>query len=460
MTQGNRPTPHATDCSAGIRRPQAQAGAFAPQATPPLRYRQSRLDESGHAMNTSLPVATIGISITLMLSAVSAASSQQPTGLVLRHANVIDGVSREPMRDATIAVADGRIAAVGSSVDTPPGFKDIDLHGQWVLPGFIDAHTHVNSLASARTALTVGVTTLRTMQVNYYTDIAVRSLWRGGEADLPEILAGGYQLRPDMAREFFVDHPTLADLAPRVSGPVNLRRLVRANAHRGVDFIKILATERAGTPDTDPKRRTWTDEELVAIVDEATQYGLSVVAHAHGDEGAAAAVRAGVREVHHGTYMTDATLELMKSRGAWLVSTTALADTVPPSRAETDPPMWKRTQDIKKAQSPMLAHAWRTGVPIAAGTDGAYTTASGLTIVSEIEELIRIGIPPFDAISAATSRSAECAGISRRTGAIRAGLEADLIAVDGNPLRDPGVLRKVRLVVSDGHVILDKRNEP
>lgn len=125
------------------------------------------------------------------------------------------------------------------------------------------------------------------------------------------------QLRPDMSEAFYQDFPELSDLKPRVSAPENVRRVVRALVSSKVDHIKILATERAGTPDTDPRKRTFTDEELIAIVDEANKAGLFVTAHAVSDDGAAAAIQAGARSIEHGSFLNDKTLQMMKSHGTY-----------------------------------------------------------------------------------------------------------------------------------------------
>lgn len=399
-------------------------------------------------MHMKVAVLTIGLALAALV---------QPSApsLVLRNANVLDGVSQAPALGVNIVVRDGRIAAVGPSVTVPPGASEIDLGGRWVMPGLIDAHTHVGTLAGARAALAAGVTTIRTMNVNHYADIGIRALHRADRKDLPEVLAGGYQLRPDMFEEFFLDHPALADMMPRVSGAPNVRRLVRANAARGVDHIKILATERGATPETDPKRRTWTDEELAAIVDEAKKSGLPVVAHAHGDEGAAAAVRAGVREVHHGTYMTDETIDLLKASGACLVTTGAVYDTAPAALAQENRALWERTLDSKRHASAMARRAWKAGVPFIPGTDVDYARNPGFTLVNELEALGAAGVPPAGTLHAATSGAAACIRLADRTGAVRSGLEADLIAMDGDPRRDVGALRRLVLVVNDGRIAVN-----
>ena len=123
----------------------------------------------------------------------------------------------------------------------------IDLAGAWVMPGFIDAHVHFGDIAAARTALLTGSTTVRTMHVEHFLDVQIRDAHRRGDETLPDVIAAGYQIRPDMFPEFFEDFPALADMKTRVSGADNIRRVVRAMASRRVDHIKFLATERAGT---------------------------------------------------------------------------------------------------------------------------------------------------------------------------------------------------------------------
>src|SRR5438093_1449155 len=133
----------------------------------------------------------------------------------------------------------------------------------------------------------------------------------------PNVVTAGYHVRPQMAPEAFLADPSYADLMAGVTTIERMRRAVQMNLSHGVDWIKILATERAGTADTDPRKQVYTEDEIRAIVQEAAVKNVPVEAHAHGDEGAMAAVRAGVRSIEHGTYLSDATLQLMKEKGAY-----------------------------------------------------------------------------------------------------------------------------------------------
>jgi imidazolonepropionase-like amidohydrolase len=375
---------------------------------------------------------------------------------VLRHANVIDGIADEPLRDVTVVVENGRIASVRSGVERPPdGAVIVDLAGRWLLPGLIDAHEHLRNLTQARALVASGVTTVRSLHSDHFIDVGIRELHRGGMSDLPDALTSGYMIRPDMSASegFFLDFPELAALSRgQVAGADNVRKLVRANVRHGVDEIKLLATERGGTPETDPRRQTFTEEDMAAIVSEARTANLPVAAHAHGDEGAAAAVRSGARTIEHGSLLSDATLDLMRARGTCLIPTLALANVIPaiPDFQEAPLEFRERTTALFASAHRTAARAYRKGVPIAAGTD------SGASLTSEIAELVAIGMPPMAATKAGTSQSAHCIGIDSRTGSVRPGLEADLLVVERNPLDNVSALNQVALVINDGVIAVNR----
>jgi imidazolonepropionase-like amidohydrolase len=294
------------------------------------------------------------------------------------------------------------------------------------------------------------------MHVDHFIDIGMRELHRGGATDLPDVLASGYQLRPDMFvfEPFLLDFPELANLVrTKVTGVQSVRRLVQANARHGVDQIKILATERAGTPDSDPRRQTFTENEMTAIVAEAQASGLSVAAHAHGDEGAAAAVRSGVSTIEHGSFLSDATIVLMKEHDTCLVPTVGMEDAVikAPYFQNATPEFRERSKASFGARRDAASRAWRKGIRIAAGTD-----TNLINVSTEVAALVKIGMPPMDAIKAATSQAAGCLGIGSRTGSIRPGFEADLLVMDTDPLGDITALQKVVLVINDGKIAIDQ----
>ena len=386
------------------------------------------------------------------------AAQAAPSSIVITNATVIDGVAAEPLRDATVVVRNGKIERIAAGrVDVPAGATVLDLKGRWLLPGFIDAHAHLRDLPSARTALASGATTVRVLGVDHFADVGIRELNRAGVADLPDVIAAGYHVRPRPADALFLDVPRLVDLMAGVNGPERVRRMVRALIERGADAIKIMATERAGLPDTDPRKRVYSEEELAAAVDEARRAGRLVAAHAHGDEGAAAAVRAGVRTIEHGTYLSDQTLALMKERGTCFVPTIAtVADLIDPGGDYDNPALSVRGRAMLPRVRDAGARGWKAGVRLVAGTDTDYGPRSTRRLPDELVELVQAGVPPMDAIKAATSVAAQCLGVDQRTGALKAGLEADLVAVERDPLADVGALRDVVLVVNNGRVAVNR----
>ncbi len=396
----------------------------------------------------------------LFISAQPAAHSQNTANaLVIIHANVIDGVANQPLRDATVLVRDGKITDIVSGpASLIAGQTVIDLKGRWLLPGFLDAHAHIATLAAARLALQSGVTTARDLGVNHFFDIGLRALNHAGLSDLPDVLAAGYHVRARPAEELFIDLPKLKDLIGKPVGGVEaVRRLVRAQIERGVNVIKINATERAGLPDTDPRKRVFTDEEIAAIVDEARKSNIWVAAHAHGNEGAYAAVKAGVRSIEHGTWLSDETLQLMKARGTYFVPTIAtVEDLIEPGGDYDNALLALRGRAMLPRLRETAEKAWKLGLKMVAGTDTGYGPNSNRRMPDEMRALTQIGLAPLDAIKAGTSVAAECFGIEARTGAIRKGLEADLVAVERDPLSDIRNLQDVLLVVNNGKVVVNR----
>jgi imidazolonepropionase-like amidohydrolase len=190
--------------------------------------------------------------IAVLLSVISVTANAQ-TVLVLQHANLIDGSSPEPIRNASVVIRGRDIETVQTTAGSlPANAKLIDLKGGWLLPGFVDAHTHLHDVASARRALQYGSTTVRVMGTPMFMDVGMRELHNAGASDVPAVVAASYQIRPDIIQawpSFELDFPNLRRLTSGLHGADDLRAVVRAIAARHVDLIKVLATERSGTPD-------------------------------------------------------------------------------------------------------------------------------------------------------------------------------------------------------------------
>ncbi|MDX1493712.1 MAG: amidohydrolase family protein, partial [Longimicrobiales bacterium] len=380
--------------------------------------------------------------------------------LVFTNANVVDVAAGTVTMDATVTIADGLIQTVDASGAAPAGgVRVVDLGGRYLAPGLMDAHVHIGSDADARRALLTGVTTMRSMGASHYADVGMRELQRDGHATTPEYLAAGYHVRPQMAEGFFQDHPELGGLdGGGVTGVDAVRAVTRALLSRDVDFIKTNATERAGLPNTDPRKQLYGEAEIAVMVEEAQRAGiLGVAAHAHGDEGGRAAVAAGVRSIEHGTYLSETTLSMMADRGTFLVPTIAIVrDLTIPGGDYDNAVLNIRGRHMLPRVQQMAANAHRLGVKIVAATDTGYGPNSTTTLAHELLELVTVGLTPTEAMRTATINAAELFGIQDRVGRVEPGLEADLIVVEHNPLMQIGTVQDVLMVVSDGEVIVQR----
>jgi imidazolonepropionase-like amidohydrolase len=394
--------------------------------------------------------------ITLASTAPLAAQERQP--LYLINANVVDGVSGTIIRDATIVIEGTKITRIAPTRSLPrsSAVRVIDLAGRWVAPGLIDAHTHIATLANAKRALFSGVTTVRSASVPAFQDVAMREQARAGQILAPDVLAAGVFVTPTLGETVLADQ-RLGALAGGVTTPEQLRALVRVNLDRGVDWIKTRGTERAGLPDTDPRKQVYDQAELRAIVEEAATKGIPVMAHAHGDEGAYAAVAAGAKSIEHGTFLSDSTLRLMKQKGAWFVPTlSTVVDLARPGGDYDDPVLTLRGEYMLPRLEQTIRNAHALGVRIAAGADTDYGAESLTRISHEVMRFRALGLSPVEALATATSGAAELLGIGARTGRVVEGYEADLIVLEGNPLEDASVLQDVLIVITDGRVVLNR----
>ncbi len=384
-------------------------------------------------------------------------TSAPPQPLALVNASVLSVSDGRVQRSATVILRDGRIESIAAAAPAA-GIATRDLRGRFVIPGLIDAHVHIATARALRTALESGVTTARSAGVSHYADVGLRELVKRGALAGPELLASGYHVRPAVSAEAFLDHPSLSDLLrPGITTVAAMRRLVQANLSRGVDWIKVLATERAGTADTDPRVQVYTEAELRAIVEEAAGRQVPVQAHAHGAEGALAAVKAGVRSIEHGTYLPDEALTLMAAQGTFFDPTVEVLHDVADIGGEYDDrDLRLRGRHMLPRLRETVARAHARGVRIVAGSDTGYGPASLSRVSLEIASLVEAGLPPLAALQAATVTAAALMNRSQQIGQVAAGFEADLVVVERNPLEHPATLQDPLLVISNGRVGLDR----
>jgi imidazolonepropionase-like amidohydrolase len=411
--------------------------------------------KTGHKlMRTTLAVSAV---FGLTLAIARAQGPQAPPSndpVALTNANLINVRNGQVSRGTTIVLRNGTIEFIGTSAP-PSGVRSIDLKGKYVLPGLIDAHTHISDLASARRALESGVTTARDAGVNAWVDVGLRELVRKGAVAGPDMIATGYWIRPPLPEDAFLTDPSLAPLMSGVDTPEAVRQIVRSNLAHGVDWIKVFASGSGGPGEA--RRPMLSEAAMRAAVEEASSKNVPVFAHSHSDEGTIAAVRAGVRCIEHGTYLSDATLALMKDKGVYFdptyVSETDFADHGGDNNnlvAELNyrPMVLRLEQTIRRAH--------QMGLKVVAGTDGAYGPKSLIRVSQEVAAFVRMGFTPLEAIQSATILGAEMLKLEKSIGSIELGKEADLLVVDLNPLDDIWILQEPLLVVSNGRVALNK----
>jgi len=386
-----------------------------------------------------------------------AAAQLQQKNYALTNVNVFNGVDNRIQTSAIIFVKAGKIEKLGKAGDViSKDYEIIDCQGNYAMPGMMDVHTHIDNLESAKRALLSGVTTFRTAGVSAYQDVSLRELSKTNRIAGPDVVPAGVFVTPNPGETILAD-PRLGNLISGANTDDELKQLVNVNIDRGAEVIKTRGTERAGLPETDPRQQSYTQHQLKVIIDEAAKRNVPVMVHAHGDEGARAAVQAGAKSIEHGTFLSDETLQLMKQKGAFLVPTyITLEDLTKPGGDYSGAVLELRGRFMMPQAERVFRKAHSLGVKIATGADNNYTINSTSRVSLECEHFVRMGMSPFEAIQSATVVSAELLGIQGKTGRILPGLEADLIIVPNNPLEDIRALQDALIVMSNGHLALKR----
>ncbi|WP_155264815.1 metal-dependent hydrolase family protein [Sphingomonas segetis] len=375
---------------------------------------------------------------------------------------------------------DGRIQQVGqlASMQLPAGVKHIDLPGETLLPGLIDMHVHLNSLAeiggyqglkytdgfwatigpvNARKTIDAGFTTVRNVGSPDFDDVALEQAIDGGWVVGPRIVPATYLLGATGGHCDDTNGlpPSLGadDQGPGiVTSPEQAREKVRWVHKYGAEVIKICATGGVFSLGDSVGAQQMTLEEMKAIADEAHMLGLKVAAHAHGDEGIRTAILAGIDTIEHASLASDATIQLAKQHGTWfdmdIYNDDYILATGTANGTEQESLDKERMIGLKQRQT--FQRAVRAGVKMIFGTDaGVYPHGDN---AKQFAKMVQWGMTPIQAIQAATVRASEALGRSD-VGVIEPGRYGDLIAVAGDPLRDVTLLERVDVVVKGGELV-------
>ena len=432
---------------------------------------------------TQLRIALIAGAATLAgAPELMAADAAAPETIVVKAAHLFDSTGPSLKDGGMVVVRGDRIVAVGGTA--PAGAKVIDLGDATLLPGFIDAHTHVTGefekdyykgfynrmmrfpaeqalygALYARRTLEAGFTTIRNVGAQDHVDVGLRNAINAGVAVGPRILTAVYGIGSPGGH--FDDYSFPPDrVAPWgpiegiCSGADQCREAVRYQMKWGADVIKIAASGGVLSEADPVDVPQLTPEEMAAIVSEAHTWRRKVAAHCHGDTAARLAIEAGVDSIEHGSFLTEDTLKLMKTKGVYLVPTrmavywvSKQVDTFPPQIAA-------KARAAAAAHDAMFKAALRIGVPIAFGTDaGVYP--HGMNAM-EFALMSDLGMSPAAALLAGTRESARLLGVDKDVGTLESGKVADLVAVPGNVLNDIHATEHPRFVMHLGQVVLQK----
>lgn len=423
-----------------------------------------------------------------MLAAVAALASSRAGGaekaagpierLLVRTGTLIDVASRSVKAGQDILIEGEKITAVSPGIKPPQGTRLVDLRGKTVLPGLIDVHTHlttqpenyyadrfrrtpidvaVTAHVYARRTLEAGFTTVRVLGSPEFVDVALRNAIDDGKVLGPRLRVAGLAIGATGG------HGDLNGFSPylrfeRFSGIADgveaVRKMVRFNVKNGADVIKLIASagvlseeESAGAPQYSP-------EEMRTCVEEAAMWGRKVAAHAHGTEAIKRAVAAGVASIEHGSLVDDEGLRMMKERGTFLVADIYNDDYILAEFARLGYPenILEKERAIGRLQRENFRKAVAAGVRIAYGTDAGVYPHGGNA--KQFEYMVKFGQTPMEALRAATVDAAELLGLAGRVGTLEPGAYADLVAVDGDPLRDVKVLERMAFVMKGGKVVV------
>ncbi len=402
-------------------------------------------------------------------------AAQTAARTLVRTGHLLDVATGNEPTGQTIVVVGDKIAAIAPTASTPAGPTDkvIDLSKMTVLPGLIDVHTHLTmannfdpyfelsmtpakeaiiGVENAKVTLEAGFTTVRNVGASSYTDVALRDEINEGHIPGPHMqvsgpplgITGGHMDENLLPYEYHVHGDGVAD------GIAGVQHQVRENIKYGADLIKIAATGGVLSKGDDPQASQYTLEEMQAIVADAHRLGRKVAAHAHGAQGILWATEAGVDSIEHGSYINDECIAAMKKHGTYFVPTAYLIDWMQ-QNGHLPAIYQQKMKDVSAVEKAGAVKAIKAGVKVALGTDAAVYP-HGLNAHEMDVYVNQFGMTPLQGIQTGTLNAADLMGWSDKVGSIAVGKWADIIAVDGDPLKDVKILQHVAFVMKGGVV--------
>jgi imidazolonepropionase-like amidohydrolase len=407
----------------------------------------------------------------------------QSNTYVLRSARLFDGTSDTLLEPGVIVVSNGMIQSVGSRA-VPSGGAVIDLGDATLLPGFIDAHTHltddfnpdyngarllglerpvsekaIRATVNARKTLLAGFTTVRDLGSSDFIDVGLRNAIDANLVPGPRMLVSVHALGSTGGHcddgagfRFGIFHESRPEDGV-INSPAEARYAVRFNIKYGADIIKTCASGGVLSPTDDVDAPQLSQAELDALVEEAHALRRKTAAHAHGAEAAKRAIRAGIDSIEHGTFLDEEALRMMHDRNVFLVPT--LATRIGLAESKFPPLVEAKAARAVKQQDTMVKLALSLGVKIALGTDAAVYPHGDNAV--EFVLMAADGMTPAQSLRAGTSSAAQLLGLQDKLGALKPGMAADIVAVPGNPIADIKVVQSVIFVMKNGVIFKNER---
>ena len=435
--------------------------------------RAKRRKQGQTNMDSRLRIAS-GLVVALAFAMPAAAAD-----VIIHAGTLIEGAGTVPRQRISIIIHDERISAVEAGFVTKPGFDVLDLSAATVMPGFIDCHVHIAAKLPSRVNATEDWLTHSDLDRAFDGAVFVRAMLQQGFTSARDVGGGDDSVavrRAIDARKIAGPRlwvaleplgPTAGHGDPRnglaaglsaagfdagrVDSAEDARRRVREHKRRGADLIKLMPSGGIASTGDDPRQQLMTEDEIKSAVETAHALGMKVAAHIYPAAAIESAVRAGVDSVEHGSFATAETFALMKAHGTYLVPTLTVFDLFYVT-ARDRPDLLSPGTAAKELANDLLPKrnlplALKSGVKIAFGTDIGEGDHS-----LEFKLLIENGMSPARAIESATRDAADLLGAADRVGAIEPGRYADIVAVDGDPLKDPALLGQVSFVMKGGVV--------